>query len=147
MALTTERKPALDASVLGLGGGAVPSLGGGAMNLASLLGGGGLQTQSDPPAGILGGSTGLLGMAGVPNERAGLCVLLGNQQSHSASLTNLQVVEVQQAVAAQKPVTDKQAAAAVQAKIDENVAEELRKVALSYPEQPPCTACGWTARK
>ena len=40
-----QRKSTMDASVLGLGGGVVPLLGGGAMNLASLLGGGGLQTQ------------------------------------------------------------------------------------------------------
>ena len=40
-----QRTSTLDASILGLGGGAVPSLGGGAMNLASRLGGGGLTTQ------------------------------------------------------------------------------------------------------
>ena len=38
----------------------VPSLRGGAMDLASLLGGGGLQTQIDPLVCVLGGSTGLL---------------------------------------------------------------------------------------
>ena len=43
------------ASVLGLDGGAVPSLGGGAMDLASVLGGGGLQAQMYPLAGALGG--------------------------------------------------------------------------------------------
>ena len=49
----------------------VPSLGGGAMNLASLLGGVGLQTLN-PLNGVLGGSTtGLLCTAGVPNEVAG----------------------------------------------------------------------------
>ena len=47
------------------------------------------------------------------------------------SLTNLQVVELQRAVAAQKLATETQAAAAVQAKIDEKVAEELKKVAPS----------------
>ena len=101
---TYQRKSTLDASVLGLGGGAVPPLGGGAMNLASLLGGGGLQTQMNPLAGALGGpsnSSGLLGIGGVPNELAGLCALLGNQQSHNVTLTNLQVVELQRAVAAQ----------------------------------------------
>ena len=55
-----QRQSTLDASVLGLGGGAVPSLGSGAMNLASLLGGGGLQSQINPLAGVLGGSTGLI---------------------------------------------------------------------------------------
>lgn len=125
-----QRKSTLDASVLGLGGGAVPSLGGGAMNLASLLGGGGLQTQINPLAGALGGpSMGLLGASGVPNELAGLCALLGNQQSHNVTLTNLQVVELQRAMTAQKLATEKQAAALVQAKIDEKVAEELKKVA------------------
>ena len=67
----------------------VPSLGGGAMNLASHLGGVGLQAQSNPRVRVLGGLTGLLRTAGVPNELAGLCALLGNQQSHSVSLTNL----------------------------------------------------------
>ena len=83
-----QRKSTLDASVLGLGVGAVPSLGGGAMNFASLLGGGGLQSQINPLAGVLGGSSGLLGTSGVPNELAGLCALLGNQQSHNVTLTN-----------------------------------------------------------
>ena len=68
----------LDTSVLGLGGGAVPSLGGGAMNLASLLGGGGgFKSQINPVVGVLGGSTGLLGTAGVPNELAGSVCTLG----------------------------------------------------------------------
>ena len=123
----------MDAPVLGLGGGAVPSLGGGAMDLASLLGGGGLQTQITPLAGVLGGCAGLPGTSGVPNELAGLCALLGNQQSHNVPLANLQVVEVQRAAAAQKLATKKQAAAAVQAKIDEKVAEDLKKFAPSYP--------------
>ena len=95
-----QRKSTHDASALGLGGSAVPSLGGGAMNLASLrlsllvvaVGGGGLQTQIIPLAGVLSGTTGLLGTPGVPNEPVGLCALLGNQQSHNVSLTNLQVV-------------------------------------------------------
>ena len=90
----------VDASVLGLGGGAVPSLGGGAMNFASLLGGVGLQSQINSLAGALGGSSGLLGTSGAPTELAGLCAILGNQQSHNVSLTNLQVVELQRAVAA-----------------------------------------------
>ena len=65
---TYQRKSTLDASVLGLGGGAVPSLGGGTMNLASLLGGGGLQAQMNPLAGALGGpSMGFLGAT--PPER------------------------------------------------------------------------------
>ena len=141
-----QRKSTPDASVLGLGVGAVriPSLGGGAMNLASLLGGGGgLQTQINPLAGVLGGTSGLLGTPGVSNELVGLCALLGNQQSHNVSLTNLQVVELQRDVAAQKLASEKQAAAVVQAKIDEKVAAEL----CSCPEQPSRTACGCTARK
>ena len=69
--------------------------------------------------------------------RAGLCALLGNQQSHNMTLTNLQVVELQRAVAAQELATEKQAAALVQAKIDEKVAEEMKKVAPGYlPVQP-----------
>ena len=43
------------------------SLGGGAMNLASLVADGGLQTQINPLAGVLGGSTtGLRGASSVP---------------------------------------------------------------------------------
>ena len=49
------------------------------MNLASLLGGGGFQSQFNPLVGVLGGSTGIIGTSGVPNELAGLCALLGNQ--------------------------------------------------------------------
>ena len=134
-----QRQSTLDASVLGLGGGAVPSLGGGAMNLASLLGGGGLQAQMTPLAGALGGSSSglrVLGVNGVPNELAGLCALLGNQQSHNVTLTNLQVVELQRAVVAQKLETEKHAAALVQAQIDEKVAEELKKVAPGYLHAP-----------
>ena len=73
----------------------------------------------------------------MPNELAGLCALLGNQQSHNVSLTNLQVVELQRAVAAQKLATEQQAAAAVQAKIDEKVAEEMKKVAPGYLSVQP----------
>ena len=135
-----QRKSTRDTSVLMLGGSAISSLGGGAMNLASLLGGGGLQTQINPLAGVLGGITGLLGTSGVPNELGGLCTLLDNQQSHNVSLTNLQVVELQRAVVAQKLATEKQAAAVVQAKIDEKVAEELKKVAPSNPPAQPVQA-------
>ena len=83
------------------------------MNLASLLGGGGLQTQTNPLAGVVGGTTGLIGTAGVQNELADLCALLGSQQRHNVPLTNLQVLELQRAVAAQKLATETQAAAAV----------------------------------
>ena len=60
---------------------------------------------------------------------------MGNQQSHNVTLTNLQVVELQRAVAAQKLVTEKQAAALVQSlqtKIGGKAAEDLKKVAPSY---------------
>ena len=126
-----QRKSTLDASVLELGGGAVPALGGGAMHRVSLLDEGGLHTQMNPLAGVLGGTTGLVGTSGAPNGLAGLCALLGNQQRQNVSLTNLQVVELQRAVAAQKLATGTQAAAAVHAKIDKKVAEELKKVAPS----------------
>ena len=53
------------------------------------------------------------------------------------SLTNLQVLELQRAVAAQKLATEKQAAAVVHAKIDEKVAEELKEVAPSNPPAQP----------
>ena len=108
------------------------------MNIASLLGGGGgLQSQINPLASGFGGSSRPLGMSGVPNELAGLCALLGNQKIHNVPLTILQVVELQRAVAAQKLATEQQAAAAVQAKIDEKVAEEMKKVAPGcLPVQP-----------
>ena len=105
------------------------------MDLASLLGGGGLHTQMNPLDGVLGGTMGLFGTSGVPTELAGLCALLGNQQSHNVSLTNLQVVELQRTVAAQRLATEQRVAATVQAKIDEKVAAELKKVAPSNPPQ------------
>ena len=60
----------------------------------------------------------------------------------NVSRTNLQVVELQRAVAAQKLATEKQAAAAVQAKIDEKVADELKTAA---PSNPPAQATACTA--
>ena len=75
--------------VLGLGGGAVHSSGGGAIGIASLRGGDGLHTQIHPLDGASGGTTGLLGTSGVPNALAGLCAILGNQQSHNVPLTDL----------------------------------------------------------
>ena len=53
-------------------------------------------------------------------------------------LTDLQVVELQRDVPAQKLATERQAAAAVQAKIGEKVAEELKNVAPTnpHPVQP-----------
>ena len=80
-------------------------------------------------------------MSGVPNELAGLCALLGNQQSHNVSLTNLQVVELQRAVAAPKLATEQQAAAGVQAKIDGKVADAMKGVAPGHlPVQPSAGA-------
>ena len=52
------------------------------MNFASLLGGGGLQSQINPLAGVLGGSSGLLGTSGVPNELADLCALLATNKAN-----------------------------------------------------------------
>ena len=68
------------------------------------------------------------------------CALLGNQQSHNVHnvpLTNLQVVELRRAVAAQKLASEKQSAAVVHAKTDEKVAAELKKVAPSNPPAQP----------
>ena len=72
----------------------------------------------------------------------GLCTILSSE-NNKVSLTNLQVSELQRAVDnvpltnLQKPATKTQAAAAVQTKIDEKVAEELKKVAASnIPTQP-----------
>ena len=59
--------------------------------------------------------------------------------------SNLQVVKLQRAVAAQKLETEKQAAALVQAQIDEKVAEELKKVAPGYLHAPKKTKKTGTA--
>ena len=62
---------------------------------------------------------------------------LGQQKSHNVTLTNLEVVELQRAVAAQKLATGKQASALVQTRIDEKIAQEMKKVAPGYlPAQP-----------
>ena len=85
------------------------------------------------------GST--IGTSAVPNERADLYALLGNQQGHDGivSLTHLQlqVVELQRAVAAQKLATERHAAAAVQAEIVEKVAGKFKTITPSNrPSQP-----------
>ena len=102
-------------------------------------------TVINPLALVLGETSGLHGTSGVPSKLAGLCDLLGNQQSHNVRLTDLQVVELQRAVASQKIAAAKQAAAAVHAMIDEKVAADLKKVAPNdLPVQP---VAGQTEKK
>ena len=64
----------------------------------------------------------------------GLLVFVHSWATNNVTLTNLQleVVELQRAVAAQKLATKKQAAALVQTKIDKKVAGEMKKAAPGY---------------
>ena len=121
-----NRNNKLDVSALGL----VSPLGGGA-GLSSLsalhstvgVGGlGGLQ-QATQLGGLLGGGTALTG--GVSNELAGLCALLGGSQSHDVTLNAMQVLQVQQAMAAQATAKQKEAGALLQAKIDADVEKRV----------------------
>jgi hypothetical protein len=95
-----NRNNKLDVSALGLvsplGGTGLSSLG--ALHQTVGVGGlGGLQqTQLGS---LLGGGTATTG--GVSNELAGLCALLGGSQSHDVTLNAMQVLQVQQAMAAQ----------------------------------------------
>ena len=103
-----NRNSKLDVSALGL----VSPLGGGtglsslnALHSAVGIGGlGGLQ-QTTQLSGLLGGGTALAG--GVSNELAGLCALLGGSQSHDVTLNAMQVLQVQQAMAAQAATKQK----------------------------------------
>ena len=79
---------------------------------------GGLQ-QTTQLGGLLGGGTALTG--GVSDELAGLCALLGGSQSHDVTLNAMQVLQVQQAMAAQAATKQKEAEALIQAKIDAEV--------------------------
>ena len=79
---------------------------------------GGLQ-QATQLGGLLGGGTALTG--GVSNELAGLCALLGGSQSHDVTLNAMQVLQVQQAMAAQATAKQKEAEALLQATIDAEV--------------------------
>ena len=118
-----NRNNKLDVSALGLvsplGGAGLSSLG--ALHQTVGVGGlGGLQ-QTTQLGSLLGGGTALAG--GVSNELAGLCALLGGSQSHDVTLNAMQVLQVQQAMAAQAATKQKEAEAVIQATIDAEVAK------------------------
>ena len=117
-----------------LGGTGLSSLG--ALHQTVGVGGlGGLQqTQLGS---LLGGGTATTG--GVSNELAGLCALLGGSQSHDVTLNAMQVLQVQQAMAAQAAAKQKEAEAIIQAQIDAEVAKRTAGLALkpSPSSAPP----------
>ena len=117
-----NRNNKLDVSALGL----VSPLGGAGLGTLSALhqtvGVGGLGGLQQTQLGsLLGGGTALAG--GVSNELAGLCALLGGSQSHDVTLNAMQVLQVQQAMAAQAATKQKEAEAVIQATIDAEVAK------------------------
>ena len=120
-----NRNNKLDVSALGL---VSPLSGAGLSSLGALhqtVGAGGLgglqQTTQFGSYALLGGGTALA--CGVSNELAGLCALLGGSQSHDVTLNAMQVLQVQQAMAAQAAAKQKEAEALIQAKIDAEVAK------------------------
>ena len=132
-----NRNNKLDVSALGLvsplGGAGLGTLG--ALHQTVGVGGlGGLQ-QTTQLGGLLGGGTALAG--GVSNELAGLCAvhcaLLGGSQSHDVTLNAMQVLQVQQAMAAQAAAKQKEAELALQAKID----AEVEKITSGLVGKPP----------
>ena len=123
----------LDVSALGL----VSPLGGAGLGALSALhhtvgvgGLGGLQ-QTPQLGGLLGGGTALAG--GVSNELAGLVALLGGSQSHDVTLTAMQVLQVQQAMAAQAAAKQKEAETALQARIDAEVEKRTSGLVVKPP--------------
>ena len=123
----------LDVSALGL----VSPLGGAGLGALSALhhtvgvgGLGGLQ-QTPQLGGLLGGGTALAG--GVSNELAGLVALLGGSQSHDVTLTAMQVLQVQQAMAAQAAAKQLEAETALQARIDAEVEKRTSGLVVKPP--------------
>ena len=94
---------------------------------------GGLQ-QATQLGGLLGGGTALTG--GVSNELAGLCALLGGSQSHDVTWNAMQVLQVQQAMAAQATAKQKEAEALLQAKIDAEVEKRTLGLVVLPPPSP-----------
>ena len=120
-----NRNNKLDVSALGLVspgplGGAGLSFLGALHQTVGVRGLGGLQ-QTTQLGSLLGGGTAIAG--GVSNELAGLCALLGGSQSHDVTLNAMQVLQVQQAMAAQATAKQKVAEELIQAKIDAEVAK------------------------
>ena len=127
-----NRNNKLDVSALGL----VSPLGGTGLSSLSALhqtvGVGGLGGLQQTQLGsLLGGGTAATG--GVSNELAGLCALLGGSQSHDVTLNAMQVLQVQQAMAAQAAAKQKEAEARIQAQIDAEVAKRTAGLALKPP--------------
>ena len=94
---------------------------------------GGLQPTTQL-SGLLGGGTALTG--GVSNELAGLCALLGGSQSHDVTLNGMQVLQVQQAMAAQAATKQTEAEALMQARIDAEVEKRTLGLAVLPPPSP-----------
>ena len=90
--------------------------------------------QTTQPNGLLGGGTALTG--GVSNELAGLCALLGGSQSHDVTLNAMQVLQVQQAMAAQAATKQTEAEALMQARIDAEVEKRTLGLAVLPPPSP-----------
>ena len=133
-----NRNNKLVVSALGL----VSPLGGTGLSSLSALhqtvevgGLGGLQ-QTTQLGGLLGGGTARTG--GVSNELAGLCALLGGLQSHDVALNVMQVLQVQQAMAAQATAKFKQkeAEALLQVKIDAEVEKRALGLVVLPPQSP-----------
>ena len=143
-----NRTNKLDVSAVGL----VSPLGGSsglsALNARhSTVGLGGLRGLQQPAqlSGLLGGGTALTG--GVSTELAGLCALLGGSQSHGVTLNAMQVLQVQQAMAAQAATKQKEAEALIQAKIDAEVEKRTQALIVLPPPSPakPKTKTATTA--
>ena len=70
-----------------------------------------------------------------------MCALLGGSQSHDVTLNAMQVLQVQQAMAAQAAAKHKEAEALIQAKIDAKVEKRaLGLVVLPLPSKTVKTA-------
>ena len=69
-------------------------------------------------------------------QLAGLCALLGGSQSHDVALDAMQVLQVQQAIAAQATANHKDAEASLQAKIDAEVEKRTLGLTVLPPPSP-----------
>ena len=82
---------------------------------------------------------------GVLNELAALCALLGGAQSQQVTLNAMQVLQVQQSMAAQAATKQKQAEALLQAKIDVEVEMRTKDLAV-LPSPSPAKSKTKTAK-
>ena len=83
---------------------------------------------------MLGGGTSLTG--GVSNELAGLCALLGASQLHQITLNAMQVMQVQQSMAAQAATKQNEAEAVLLANVDAEVETRTNDIAVLPPSSP-----------